>query len=56
MKGTVIRRGSTYSVVLDLGRGPDGKRIRKWHSGYGPRRTPSRHGSSCWPLVARRLR
>jgi Arm DNA-binding domain len=21
-------------VVLDLGRGPDGKRIRKWHSGY----------------------
>jgi len=33
-RGTVIRRGSTYSVVLDLGRGPDGKRIRKWHSGY----------------------
>ena len=34
MRGTVIRRGSTYSVVLDLGRSPDGKRIRKWHSGY----------------------
>ena len=34
MKGTVIRRGSTYSVVLDLGRGPDGRRVRKWHSGY----------------------
>jgi hypothetical protein len=33
-RGTVIRRGSTYSVVLDLGKGPDGKRIRKWHSGY----------------------
>jgi integrase len=33
-RGTVIKRGSTYSVVLDLGRGPDGKRIRKWHSGY----------------------
>jgi integrase len=34
VRGTVIRRGSTYSVVLDLGKGPDGKRIRKWHSGY----------------------
>jgi integrase len=33
-RGTVIKRGSTYSVVLDLGKGPDGKRIRKWHSGY----------------------
>jgi hypothetical protein len=29
VRGTVIRRGSTYSVVLDLGRGPDGKRIRR---------------------------
>jgi integrase len=34
MRGTVIKRGSTYSVVLDLGRGPDGRRVRKWHSGY----------------------
>lgn len=34
MKGTIIKRGASYSVVLDLGRGPDGKRIRKWHSGY----------------------
>jgi integrase len=34
MRGTIIKRGSTYSVVLDLGRGPDGKRIRDWHSGY----------------------
>lgn len=33
-EGTVIRRGSTWTVVLDLGKGPDGKRIRKWHSGY----------------------
>jgi integrase len=38
MRGTVIKRGSTYSVVLDLGRGPDGKRIRKWHSGYRTKR------------------
>jgi hypothetical protein len=25
-------------VALDLGRGPDGKRIRKWHSGYRTKR------------------
>src|SRR5512132_2051913 len=34
MKGTVIRRGNSISVVIDRGRGPDGKRIRDWHSGY----------------------
>jgi hypothetical protein len=38
VKGTVIRSGSTYSVVLDLGRGPDGRRVRKWHSGYGTKK------------------
>jgi integrase len=38
VRGTVIRRGSTYSVVLDLGKGPDGKRIRKWHSGYSTKK------------------
>jgi integrase len=42
MKGSVIKRGSTYSVVLDLGRGPDGKRQRKWHSGYRTRRDAER--------------
>jgi integrase len=34
MKGTVIKRGSMWSVVIDLGRDGAGKRIRKWHSGY----------------------
>ena len=33
-RGTVIKRGSTYSVVLDLGHGPGGKRQREWHSGF----------------------
>jgi hypothetical protein len=42
VRGTVIKRGSTYSVVLDLGKGPDGKRIRKWHSGYGTKRDAER--------------
>jgi integrase len=38
MRGTVIKRGRTYSVVIDIGRGPDGRRIRKWHSGYKTRK------------------
>jgi integrase len=41
-RGTIIRRGTTYSVVLDLGRGPDGKRIRRWHSGYRTRKDAER--------------
>jgi hypothetical protein len=42
MRGSVIKRGSTYSIVLDLGRGPDGKRQRKWHSGYRTRKDAER--------------
>ena len=42
MKGTVIKRGSTYSVVLDLGRGPHGRRVRKWHSGYRTKKDAER--------------
>lgn len=33
-RGTVIKRGKSWSVVLDRGRDADGKRIRKWHAGY----------------------
>jgi integrase len=33
MRGTIITRGRRHSVVVDVGRGPDGKRLRKWHSG-----------------------
>jgi hypothetical protein len=33
-RGTVIRRGDKWAVVLDLGRDDNGRRIRKWHSGY----------------------
>jgi integrase len=42
MRGSIIKRGSTYSVVLDLGRGPDSKRQRKWHSGYRTRKDAER--------------
>lgn len=39
MKGTIIRRGQKWSVVIDLGTDPiSGKRVRKWHSGYETRR------------------
>jgi integrase len=33
-RGTVIKRGDRWAVVLDLGRDAAGKRIRRWHSGY----------------------
>jgi hypothetical protein len=42
VRGMVIKRGSGYSVVLDLGKGPDGKRIRKWHSGYRTKKDAER--------------
>lgn len=38
MKGTVIKRGSKWAVVIDLGRDQNGKRIRKWHSGFATKR------------------
>jgi len=41
-RGSIIKRGTTYSVVLDLGRGPDGKRIRRWHSGFRTKRDAER--------------
>lgn len=35
MRGSVVKRGKTYSVVVDLGRDPEtGERRRAWHSGY----------------------
>ena len=35
MRGSIVRRGKSYSVVVDLGRDPEtGNRRQKWHSGY----------------------
>jgi integrase len=42
MKGTVIKRGRSWSVVIDAGRDLNGKRIRKWHSGYQTKRDAER--------------
>jgi integrase len=38
VNAAIIKRGNRYAVRLDLGRGPDGKRIFKYHSGYGTKR------------------
>lgn len=38
MKGSVIKRGGSWSVVLDIGYDSTGKRIRKWHSGFERKR------------------
>ena len=46
-RGTVINRGTTYSVVLDIGRDEDGKRLRRWHSGYQTKKAAEQGGPSC---------
>jgi integrase len=38
MQGSIIRRGKTWSVVLDHGKDAQGKRQRSWHSGYTTRK------------------
>ncbi len=42
MRGSVIRRGTKYSVVLDLGRDPQTNRRRqRWHAGYRTKKEAS---------------
>lgn len=43
MRGTVIKRGKTWAVVVDVGRDPfTGQRMRRWHSGYSTKRDAER--------------
>ncbi|MGH8904780.1 MAG: Arm DNA-binding domain-containing protein [Egibacteraceae bacterium] len=43
MRGSVIKRGSRYAVVVEVSRDPaTGKRIREWHSGYETRKAAER--------------
>ncbi len=42
MRGSVVKRGNKWAVVLDLGRDSSGKRVRKWHSGYRTKRDAER--------------
>ncbi len=38
MKGTIIKRGKKWTIVIDDGRDETGKRIRRWHSGFETKR------------------
>jgi len=42
MRGSVIKRGGSWSVVVDMGRDGNGKRIRKWHAGFATKREAER--------------
>jgi hypothetical protein len=43
MRGSVVKRGTGYSVVVELDRDPQtGKRRQKWHSGYRTKREAER--------------
>ena len=43
MRGSVVKRGNGYSVVVELDRDPiTGKRRQKWHSGYRTKREAER--------------
>lgn len=43
MRGSVVKRGDRYSVVVELERDPiTGKRRQKWHSGYRTKRDVER--------------
>lgn len=38
MRGHIRKRGTTWSIVIDLGRDSDGRRRQKWHSGFKTKR------------------
>lgn len=34
MKGTIKKRGNTYTIIIDIGKDLNGKRKQKWYGGY----------------------
>lgn len=38
MKGSIIKRGNKYSIIIDIGKDALGKRKRKWFSGFNSRK------------------
>ena len=43
MRGSVVKRGDSYAVVIELDRDPiTGKRRQKWHSGYKNKKAAER--------------
>ncbi len=41
MRGHIRKRGSTWAVVVDIGRDEQGRRRQKWHSGFRTKREAS---------------
>lgn len=41
MRGHIRKRGSTWAVVVDVGRDANGRRRQKWHSGFRTKREAS---------------
>jgi integrase len=41
MRGHIRKRGSTWAVVVDIGRDEKGRRRQKWHSGFRTKRQAS---------------
>ena len=42
MRGTIVKRGTKWTVVIDEGRDLAGKRVRRWHSGFATKREAER--------------
>jgi integrase len=42
MRGSIIRRGAKWAVIVDVGRDAKGGRKQRWHSGYETKRDASR--------------
>ena len=38
MKGSIVKRGNKFSIVVDVGTKPNGKRDQRWFSGYGTKK------------------
>jgi hypothetical protein len=62
VRGSVVKRGKTYAVVVELDRDPaTGKRRQKWQSGYRTKHAAERALAEqvdamrrCWPTAGRR--
>jgi integrase len=42
MRGSIVRRGAKWAVIVDVGRDATGRRKQRWHSGYETKRDASR--------------
>ncbi len=42
MRGSIVRRGAKWVIIVDVGRDSKGRRKQRWHSGYDTKRDASR--------------